>query len=196
MKPGRDLTWDQLLATGDMAGGAALIEPTEAEDPLIAIYTSGTTGRPKGILHTHCGFPVKSAQDMCFGTDVGQGTRISWMTDVGWMMGPWLIYGALILGSTIVLYDGAPDFRSRIGCGSSARDTRSRFWAFRRRSYAHWRRRAINGLENMISHRCASSARLANPGIPIRGGGCLKTSGGGAYRSSTILAELKSQAES
>jgi acetyl-CoA synthetase len=111
MKPGRDLTWDQLLATGDMAGGAArLIEPTEAEDPLIAIYTSGTTGRPKGILHTHCGFPVKSAQDMCFGTDVGQGTRISWMTDVGWMMGPWLIYGALILGSTIVLYDGAPDF--------------------------------------------------------------------------------------
>jgi acetyl-CoA synthetase len=47
---------------------------------------------------------------MCFGTDVGQGTRISWITDVGWMMGPWLIYGALILGATIVLYDGAPDF--------------------------------------------------------------------------------------
>src|SRR5262245_42416448 len=80
MKPGRDLTLDQLLATGDMAGGAARrIEATAAEDPLIAIYTSGTTGRPKGILHTHCGFPVKSAQDMCFGTDVGRGTRISWM---------------------------------------------------------------------------------------------------------------------
>jgi acetyl-CoA synthetase len=111
MKPGRDLTWDQLLATGDMAGGSARpLEPTAAEDPLIAIYTSGTTGRPKGVLHTHCGFPVKSAQDMCFGTDVGPGTRISWMTDIGWMMGPWLIYGALILGATIVLYDGAPDY--------------------------------------------------------------------------------------
>src|SRR5262245_26988580 len=111
MKPGRDLTWDQLLATGDMAGGAARQpEPTDAEDPLIAIYTSGTTGRPKGILHTHCGFPIKSAQDMCFGTDVGQGTRISWITDIGWMMGPWLIYGALILGATIVLYDGSPDY--------------------------------------------------------------------------------------
>jgi acetyl-CoA synthetase len=111
MKPGRDLTWDQLLATGDKAGGAARQpEPTVAEDPLIAIYTSGTTGRPKGILHTHCGFPVKSAQDMCFGTDVGQGTRIAWITDIGWMMGPWLIYGALILGGTIVLYDGAPDY--------------------------------------------------------------------------------------
>ena len=111
MKPGRDLTWDQLLATGDLAGGAARqIELTDAEDPLIAIYTSGTTGRPKGILHTHCGFPVKSAQDMSFGTDVGQGTRISWITDIGWMMGPWLIYGALISGATIVLYDGAPDY--------------------------------------------------------------------------------------
>lgn len=111
MKPGRDLTWDQLLATGDRADVAARqAEPTGAEDPLIAIYTSGTTGRPKGILHTHCGFPVKSAQDMCFGVDVGQGTRISWITDIGWMMGPWLIYGALILGGTIVLYDGAPDY--------------------------------------------------------------------------------------
>ena len=111
MKSGRDLTWDQLLATGDKAGGAARQpEPTAAEDPLIAIYTSGTTGRPKGILHTHCGFPVKSAQDMCFGVDVGRGTRIAWITDIGWMMGPWLIYGALILGGTIVLYDGAPDY--------------------------------------------------------------------------------------
>jgi acetyl-CoA synthetase len=46
---------------------------------------------------------------MAFGTDVGAGTRISWITDIGWMMGPWLIYGALILGGTICLYDGAPD---------------------------------------------------------------------------------------
>jgi acetyl-CoA synthetase len=47
---------------------------------------------------------------MAFGADVGPGTRIAWITDIGWMMGPWLIYGALILGGTIVMYDGAPDF--------------------------------------------------------------------------------------
>jgi acetyl-CoA synthetase len=85
-------------------------EPTLAEDPLIILYTSGTTGKPKGIAHTHLSFPIKAAQDMAFGTDVGKGTRISWITDIGWMMGPWLIYGALMLGGTIVIYDGAPDF--------------------------------------------------------------------------------------
>ncbi len=85
-------------------------EATLAEDPLIILYTSGTTGKPKGIAHTHASFPIKAAQDMAFGTDVGKGTRISWYTDIGWMMGPWLIYGALINGATICIYDGAPDY--------------------------------------------------------------------------------------
>lgn len=106
MKSGRDIAWDDLLASE----GDGSPERTDAEDHLIVLYTSGTTGRPKGIVHAHCGFPIKAAQDMAFGTDVGPGDRITWITDIGWMMGPWLIYGAALLGATMVLYDGAPDY--------------------------------------------------------------------------------------
>jgi acetyl-CoA synthetase len=104
---GRDLTWESLLAGQPTE---AQTEDTEAEAPLMVIYTSGTTGKPKGALHTHCGFPIKAAQDMAFGMDVHPGDRIYWMTDMGWMMGPWLVFGALLLGGTFVIYDGAPDF--------------------------------------------------------------------------------------
>jgi acetyl-CoA synthetase len=104
-------TFDQLLHEGrENPIPNRSVEPTSAEDPLIILYTSGTTGKPKGIAHTHASFPIKAAQDMAFGTDVGKGTRISWYTDIGWMMGPWLIYGALINGATICIYDGAPDY--------------------------------------------------------------------------------------
>ncbi len=102
------IKYDEMLQRA--ADGDGACEPTAAEDPLIILYTSGTTGRPKGIAHTHASFPIKAAQDMAFGMDVGRGTRICWYTDLGWMMGPWLIYGALINGGTVCLYDGAPDF--------------------------------------------------------------------------------------
>jgi acetyl-CoA synthetase len=107
MLAGRDHWWHDLI---DPQPDSAETEITSAEDPLMIIYTSGTTGRPKGALHTHCGFPVKAAQDMAFGTDVHAGDVIYWMTDMGWMMGPWLVFGSLLLGVTIFLYDGAPDF--------------------------------------------------------------------------------------
>ncbi len=107
MQPGRDHWWQELVAR---QSEIADTEETEAEDVVMLIYTSGTTGRPKGAVHTHCGFPVKSAQDMAFGTDVHPGQLIYWMTDMGWMMGPWLVFGATILGSSCFLYDGAPDY--------------------------------------------------------------------------------------
>lgn len=107
MRAGRDLFWEDWIAP---QVGASPAEDTDAEDLLMLIYTSGTTGRPKGAVHTHCGFPIKAAQDMAFGTDVHPGQVIYWMTDMGWMMGPWLVFGSLLLGATFLLYDGAPDY--------------------------------------------------------------------------------------
>ena len=107
MKTGRDHWWHDLVPP---QLDSAATEITSAEDPLMIIYTSGTTGKPKGALHTHCGFPVKAAQDMAFGTDVHAGDIIYWMTDMGWMMGPWQVFGSLLLGATMFIYDGAPDF--------------------------------------------------------------------------------------
>jgi acetyl-CoA synthetase len=77
---------------------------------LMIIYTSGTTGKPKGIVHYHSGFPIKSAQDMYHIFDIKENDIITWITDIGWMMGPWLIFGALINKATIFIYNGSPDY--------------------------------------------------------------------------------------
>lgn len=92
------------------ASSTAQTEITSAEDPLMIIYTSGTTGKPKGTVHTHCGFPVKATQDMWHGLDLHADETIFWLTDIGWMMGPWLIFGTFLLGATMLAFDGAPDF--------------------------------------------------------------------------------------
>jgi acetyl-CoA synthetase len=107
MEAGRDIWW------ADFVAGQAITSPTEvteAEDPLMLIYTSGTTGRPKGAVHTHCGFPLKAAQDIAHGFDLKPDDVLYWISDMGWMMGPWQVFGGLILGAGQLLYDGAPDF--------------------------------------------------------------------------------------
>lgn len=89
---------------------AAIWASVEAETPCMLLYTSGTTGRPKACVHVHGGFPLKAALDMALLFDLRSGERMLWVTDLGWMMGPWLIWGALLLGGTAVLYEGAPDW--------------------------------------------------------------------------------------
>ena len=99
--------WHELVA---QQSADAETERTNTEDVLMLIYTSGTTGRPKGTMHTHCGFPIKAAQDLAHGLDLHPDETLFWVTDMGWMMGPWLVFGTLLLGATMLLYDGAPDW--------------------------------------------------------------------------------------
>lgn len=104
---GRDVDWAMLV---EGQPDDVPTEETDANDPFMIIYTSGTTGRPKGALHVHAGFPLKAAQDMAHCFDVHADDTLFWFTDIGWMMGPWAIMGTLILGGTLFLYDGTPDF--------------------------------------------------------------------------------------
>ncbi|MFO7247832.1 MAG: AMP-binding protein [Bacillota bacterium] len=105
-REGRDLDWREL----EVEGGHVAAAPMDSADPLLILYTSGTTGRPKGAVHTHSGFPIKAALDAGFGMDLKPGEVLLWVTDMGWMMGPFLVFGALLNAATMVLYDGTPDY--------------------------------------------------------------------------------------
>ena len=101
------LDWDELVGSASPERPSAALDP---ETPVLIAYTSGTTGRPKGAVHVHGGFLVKIAQEVAHQVDMHPDDRLFWVTDLGWIMGPWEITGALAAGGTVVLAEGAPDY--------------------------------------------------------------------------------------
>ncbi|HKX00775.1 MAG TPA: AMP-binding protein [Bryobacteraceae bacterium] len=102
----RDIWWNDLA--GDPTPRSSL--PLDSEDRAFILYTSGTTGKPKGTVHTHAGCLAQMTKEIYLGFDHKPHDRFWWLSDIGWMMGPWTIIGNHNFGGTIFLYDGAPDY--------------------------------------------------------------------------------------
>lgn len=107
MVEGRDHWWHELR---ERQPEEAPTEEMEADAPCLLVYTSGTTGRSKGCVLTHVGFLAKVSLDLGICMNFKAGDRILWMSDMGWVVGPIMAFGATGMGGTMVIAEGGPDY--------------------------------------------------------------------------------------
>ncbi len=109
METERDFWFHDLMGL-PIASPRCETEVMDAEDMLFILYTSGTTGRPKGLIHTHGGYSVYTSTTHKFVFDIKDEDRWWCAADPGWITGhSYIVYGPLINGSTILMYEGAPN---------------------------------------------------------------------------------------
>ena len=161
-KEGRDLWWHELM---EKASDDCPAEALDAEHPLYILYTSGTTGKPKGVLHTSAGYLVQCTWSTQLVFDLRE-DDVYWCTaDIGWVTGhSYIVYGPLSNGTSIVMYEGAPDTPGK-----------DRFWeiverykvsifyssATAVRAFMQW------GKEHVEKHDISSLRLLGTVGEPI-----------------------------
>jgi len=110
-----DIGWNDFVVP------AGMLDPvmTPASAHINILFSSGTTGEPKAIPWTQT-TPIKAAMDGRYHQDIHSGDVVAWPTNLGWMMGPWLIFASLLNGATVALYDDAPTTRGFVEFVESA----------------------------------------------------------------------------
>lgn len=107
MQSGRDVWWSDIVQSQPSAAPTAMMP---ADAPVMLMYTSGTTGRAKGTVHTHCGVIGKNLLDVGLCLDLKADDRLMWLSDFGWAAGTKIVVSAPMLGATLVLAEGTPDY--------------------------------------------------------------------------------------
>ncbi|VEU40020.1 unnamed protein product [Pseudo-nitzschia multistriata] len=107
LRQDHDMSWYDLL---HLCSEQYKSKKRGAMDPCNILFSSGTTGEPKAIVWSHS-TPIKSAIDGYYHQDIKVGDRVAWPTNIGWMMGPWLVF-QLINGATVGLFNGIPSTKS------------------------------------------------------------------------------------
>jgi len=185
-----DLYWNDFLST--KTEFKTVIQ--NPEDLITILFSSGTTGEPKAIPWTHI-TPIKCASDGYYHQDIHKNDVVCWPTNLGWMMGPWLVFAALINKASIALYYGTP---SDAGFGKFIQDSKVTMLGVIPSFVKYWENSKCMEQFNWNSIKCYSSTgevsnpsemdylmKLANnkPIIEYCGG----TEIGGGYVTSTVV---------
>jgi acetyl-CoA synthetase len=109
MENDRDYWYHDLKAL-PIAGNKCETEQMDSNDMLFLLYTSGSTGKPKALIHTHGGYSVYTSTTLRMVFDIKPEDRYWCAADPGWITGhSYIVYGPLLNGATIMLYEGAPN---------------------------------------------------------------------------------------
>ncbi|KAL3691885.1 hypothetical protein R1sor_005536 [Riccia sorocarpa] len=104
-----DISWNSFLQSANAVGKPEIFKPVmlPGESHANILFSSGTTGEPKAIPWTHI-TPLRCGADSWAHHDIRSGDVLAWPTNLGWMMGPWVVFAALLNGGAMAIYNGSP----------------------------------------------------------------------------------------